>query len=171
MGRPTVLTPEIQEKICTAIEAGNYMDIAAVYAGVPRPTFMDWLKWGARYNQAIEKGDGKENPDHAIYGNFSYAVDQAMARSEIRDVVQIDKHAKKSWQAAAWKLERRFQTRWGRKEQVDMNHSGGMGVEVSAKDALVNKLGKLIESAASEAQSAASDEPEANNEGTGGTEE
>ena len=33
-GRPTKLTPDVQEKIVQAIRAGNYIETAAAYAGV-----------------------------------------------------------------------------------------------------------------------------------------
>jgi len=33
MGRPTKLTPEVQDKIVQAIRAGNFMSTAAAYAG------------------------------------------------------------------------------------------------------------------------------------------
>jgi len=32
-GRPTKLTPEVQEEVCNAVRAGNYMETAAALRG------------------------------------------------------------------------------------------------------------------------------------------
>lgn len=141
VGRPKALTPELQEEICRAIEVGAYMETAAAFAGLDKVTFYEWMKRGAKHNRG-EKG--YEN-DH-IYGEFSNALSRALAKSEMRDVVQIDKHAKKHWQAAAWKLERRFGKRWGRQDKLDIEMSGKLETGESVKDALLEKLSGLISS-------------------------
>ena len=95
-GRPCKLTPEIQEKIITAIRAGNYMETAASYAGISKVTLYDWLKKGA-----IAKS-GK-------YKGFSNSVAEALAQSEVMDNNVISRAAQGGdWKAAAWRLERKF---------------------------------------------------------------
>ena len=47
-GRPSKLTPEVQEKIVTAIRAGNYAQVAAVYAGIGERTFYRWMERGEK---------------------------------------------------------------------------------------------------------------------------
>ncbi len=53
-----------------------------------------------------------------------------MAEAEIRDVALIGKHAEYSWQAAAWRLERKFPAKWGRKQIVDNIEEEGMVVNI-----------------------------------------
>lgn len=110
-GRPTTLTPEIQEKIIQAVRAGNYLETAAAYAGVPKNTLHDWLRRGAKEKRGI-------------YHEFSVLVEKALAEAEMRDVLIIGKAAEENWQAAAWRLERKFPDRWGRKDRHAVEHSG-----------------------------------------------
>ncbi|WP_339174429.1 hypothetical protein [Anoxybacillus sp. FSL W8-1294] len=112
-GRPTKLTPELQKKIIDAIRAGNYMETAAAYAGISKDTFFRWLRKGARAKSGI-------------YKDFHDAVEKALADAEVRDVMLIANAAATDWKAAAWRLERKFPDRWGRKERLsaDLNHSG-----------------------------------------------
>jgi len=105
-GRPCKLTVDVQSRICAALQRGNYIETAAAHAGVVKSTLYDWLKTGARDLDA-----GKNTK----FGRFSNAVEAAMAESEIRDLEHLSTAAGAgSWQAAAWKLERRFPKRWGR---------------------------------------------------------
>jgi hypothetical protein len=130
-GRPTRLTPELQAKLCDAIRAGNYMETAAAFAGIRKATLHNWLRWGARQTQGI-------------YHAFSEAVEKALADSEARDVALIAKAAADGhWQAAAWRLERKFPDRWGRRErhQVDANIQGT--VKVTPDDA-IQELTRLL---------------------------
>ena len=48
MVRPTALTPELQERICTAIRAGAPPETAAIYAGVAARTYYRWMARGER---------------------------------------------------------------------------------------------------------------------------
>jgi transposase len=130
-GRPTKLTPELQAKICSAIQAGNFIEIAAAYAGIRKATLHNWLRRGARQTQGI-------------YHAFSEAAEKALADSEARDVALIAKAAADGqWQAAAWRLERKFPDRWGRRErhQVDANIQGT--VKVTPDDAIQELAGLL----------------------------
>lgn len=118
-GRPVKLTPELIQEICRVIRAGNYIETAAAYAGISKSTLYDWLRRGKRAKSGI-------------YRQFSDAVQKALAESEIRDVMIIAKAAEENWQAAAWRLERKFPERWGRKERVqaDINHLNPLDVNV-----------------------------------------
>ena len=106
-GRPTKLTPLIQEEVCKALKAGMYMETAAAYAGIDKDTLYDWLKKGAR-------GESREHT------KFSDSVKRAVAEAELTDLLMIKKAASEgTWQAAAWRLERRFRERWGRSISVN----------------------------------------------------
>ena len=129
MCMPTKLNYKVQEKIVQAIKAGNYIETAAAYAGINKSTLYDWLKRGEREKQRVEK-----NPRYRIrksekpYVEFSDAVEKALAEAEVRDVLLIGKAAEEQWQAAAWRLERKFPDRWGRRV-LDVEHKGSLEVK------------------------------------------
>jgi len=108
MARPTKLTPAVQKKIVDAIKAGNYMETAAAYAGISKQTLYNWMRKGAR----AEKGKHRA---------FLDAVEKALAEAEIEDVLTIGAAAKEVWQAAAWRLERKFPDRWGRRDKLSVS--------------------------------------------------
>ena len=118
MGRPTKLTPDIQSEIVELLKAGNYIETACAVAGLHKSTFYDWMK--------IADASTHKNK----YTNFSDAVKKAMAWAEARDVAIIARHSEKYWQAAAWRLERKFPERWGR-QKMEIQHSGKIDAEVS----------------------------------------
>ena len=109
-GRRTKLTPEVREKVVSAIRAGNYANVAAEYAGIGERTFYRWLQRG----QAANRG---------IYRQFWQAVKKAEREAEVRAVAIIQKHMEDNWQAAMTYLERKFPDRWGRRDRlrVDLN--------------------------------------------------
>lgn len=108
-GRKTKLTPEVQEKIVSAIRAGNYAKVAAGYAGIGERTFYSWLERG----EAAKSG---------IYLQFRQAVKGAEREAEVRAVAIIQKHMENNWQAAMTYLERKFPARWGRRGSVRFDH-------------------------------------------------
>ena len=69
-------------------------------AGVNRDTLREWVRQGVRHPA------GK-------YGSFAHDVEQAMAHSEVMDVLGIRKAGEREWTARAWLLERRYPDRWG----------------------------------------------------------
>jgi hypothetical protein len=86
---------------------------------------------------------GRDEPD-SIYSEFMEAVEKAKAQSEVRDVTLIEKAATDgSWQAAAWKLERKFPQKWGRVTRTEITGAEGkpISVEVDAKTELKRLLG------------------------------
>jgi len=106
------------EQIVAAVRAGNFIETAAAFAGISKQTLYNWLKEGARERDRRENG---EKADHTkdLYVQFSFQIEQALAEAEMRDVEIITKAAEQQWQAAAWRLERKYPDRWGRKVAVD----------------------------------------------------
>ncbi len=125
-GRPLKITSEIQAKIVDAIKAGNYIETAAAYAGIHKSTLYDWLKRGEREKQRVAGTKKKIAKKEEAFVIFSDAVEKALADAEVRDVMLIAKAAQVDWKAAAWRLERKFPDKWGRKDRVDaeVKHSG-----------------------------------------------
>lgn len=142
MGRPTKLNYEVQEKIVQAIKAGNYIETAAAYAGISKSTLYDWLKRGEREKQRVAKNPRyRIRKSEKIYVDFSDAVEKALAEAEMRDVLLIGKAAEEQWQAAAWRLERKFPERWGRRV---IEHSGDININNPLKGLTTEELKKLI---------------------------
>lgn len=110
MGRPTKLTPEVQQRVLQAIAGGNTRKDAAAYAGISITTLEDWIGRG--------RGRG-HRPAHAVYVAFVDAIEKAEAQAVVRNVAIIQKAAADTWQAAAWWLERRRPQDWARTERVE----------------------------------------------------
>lgn len=142
-GRPTKLTSEVQHRIVQAIQAGNYMETAAAYAGINKSTLYLWLKRGAREKERLEKNSrARMRKAEAPYVKFSNAVEKALAEAEMRDVMIIGKAASEQWQAAAWRLERKFPQRWGRRVAIEDAKKRD-----SAKGAITELMQRLREEA------------------------
>jgi hypothetical protein len=111
VGRPTDLTDELMVNIVNMVRAGNYIETAAAMYHVSKQSIYQWMK------------RGNEEPG-TIFAKFTDALKAAWAESEARDVVGIGDSDQ--WQAKAWRLERKFPDRWGRKERLDIKHSGSV---------------------------------------------
>lgn len=136
MARPTKLTQEVQDRIMSAVQAGNYLDTAANFAGIDGSTMRRW----------VQKGDAPSAKEP--YRSFCTALKSARAAAEVRSVALIQQAATGgTWQAAAWYLERSYPERWGRtRVEVTGGTSGDSSpirVEVSA-EALEAKLRSLV---------------------------
>ena len=98
-GRPGILTPDVQRRLCEAIAAGNTRHDAAEYAGIAESTLRAWLAKGKRQRRGQ-------------YRALLAAVKKSEADAVVRNVAIIQKAAPKSWQAAAWWLERKRDADW-----------------------------------------------------------
>ena len=106
-GRPLKLTQELQEKLCSHIADGNYLDTACRLAGIDYGTMRRWILQG-------------ESDMSGRFYEFAEAVKVAEAIAE-SERVRLILHAGKydDWKANAWYLERKFPDRWGRKERLE----------------------------------------------------
>lgn len=129
-GRKTKLTPDLQDRICKLIEAGNYDQTACQEAGIHVATFYRWMK------------DGEE-AEGGIYSEFHEAVMCARARSEARLVASWTKAATKDWRAARDLLARRFPDRW--KERTGQEHDGDINVKVTFDDGVVVEADDFVD--------------------------
>lgn len=132
MARPSKLTAEVQERIVSALKAGNYQESAARFAGVSATTFYRWMA------EATEPGASKELRE------FREAVENARAQAEIESVALIRQAARDgTWQAAAWYLERSHPTRWGRFQRTEVTGPNGGPVQVDV-ELLDKRIADLI---------------------------
>ena len=129
-GRKHKLTPETLERLKDAIVAGNYIETACEYAGINRSTLYHWL------SEAEKPRARKE------YLELKDTITRAKAEAIVRNVSHINSAAKKSWQAAAWWLERTQPKDYGRNQRVELTgvNGGSIDITVDAKTALLNFL-------------------------------
>ena len=111
-GRRSKLTPEVQQRIVSALRAGNYLHVAAEYAGIGKSTLYRW----------IQRGNVES---HGAYRDFRDAVRTAEREAEVRAVAIVQKHMNNNWQAAMTFLERKYPHRWGRKDRVTVDVDPG----------------------------------------------
>ena len=103
MPRRTKYTPEVQRRICDALAIGATQALACKYGGITAETFNQWRKAKPGFSEALEEAEGR-----AVVGWLA-KIEQAASAG--------------SWQAAAWKLERRYPADYGRTVQ-QVEHSG-----------------------------------------------
>lgn len=123
-----ILTPEVEAVILRAVRLGNYIEVSAGMAGVTKSIFLRWMRQGATDTA------GK-------FYEFYRNMNQALAESEIASLATIKKASLTQWQAAAWMLERRWASRWGR-NTVEVTGAGG-GPISHEHVAIVNMIGKI----------------------------
>jgi transposase len=110
-GRNHKIDADTVDKLCQAIRTGATLDAAAAYAGIAESTFHLWIK----------KGRAPRAPK--VYRDFVAAIDLAGATFEVTAIARITKAGEKEWGADAWRLERRYPDKYGRKTRVDANLS------------------------------------------------
>jgi predicted DNA-binding transcriptional regulator AlpA len=100
-GRKTKLTADIQAAIVQALGVGAAHEHVCQFAGIDQATFYRWL----------QKGEAGLSP----YREFCEAVKGAEGRAVVGWLAHIETAARAgNWQAAAWKLERRYGKLYGR---------------------------------------------------------
>lgn len=93
-GRRSKYTPETVEKITQAIRLGATYELAASYAGISHTTFFEWMNTKPEFVEQVKAAEGA---------------------GAMQWLAKIEKAATEgNWQAAAWKLERRYPERYGR---------------------------------------------------------
>jgi hypothetical protein len=131
LGRPSKLTPELQQQICTAIARGHYATTACAAAGVGEATYFRWLELGSDHLE--KRGDRRVRVAAASpYREFREAVEKAKAVAQmahmetIRDAAftveagadGVQRVRAKNWTASAWYLERTAPHLFARREVV-----------------------------------------------------
>jgi len=131
VGRPVKINPTIQAELVKMIQAGNYMETAAAFVGISISTMRDWIRRGEREAQRfIDDPKARPIKSETPFMEFSAAIKKAQAAAEIRDVIIIGDAARESWQAAAWRLERKYPEKWGRKDRHEVSGPSGGPVQI-----------------------------------------
>ena len=98
-GRPTKYLPETVDRLIRAISVGTPLVHACKFAGISEDTLANWRKSYSDFSDAIKNAEGQ-------------AVVGWLAKIEVAA-------ATGNWQAAAWKLERRYPADFGRREHIE----------------------------------------------------
>jgi len=121
---PTKFTEDTIKRLEHAISLGAPYSHACRYAGISDETFRQWRESKDGFLGRMEKAEGK-----AVAGWLG-KIERAASQG--------------NWQAAAWKLERRYPADFGRREAIDVSgkhehqHAGALPIAaVSDADMLV----------------------------------
>jgi transposase-like protein len=144
-GRPDKLTPKMKEDLLKMIVTGNYIETAAAFVGIAQQTLREWIRRGEREaHRLISDPDAMPIKSEEKYLDITQAIKQAQAESEVRDVVLIGRAAQDQWQAAAWRLERRYPDRWGKKERHELTGANGGPVQFEEiRERLLKKITEI----------------------------
>jgi len=126
-GAPNKYTPERVERIITAIRMGATQRLAASYAGVDEETIIRWRKVHLEFLDAFKTAEGEASV------GWLRKIEEAADGG--------------AWQAAAWKLERRYPDEYGR-HNVSVTGANGGPVNVSvnldaAREIIAERLARI----------------------------
>ena len=103
------------DAVATCLEEGASIRTACATGDISHTTFYNWYNKGAAI---IDSNAGKDDATYTdndmFYINFHNRVQKAVGVYIDKLVAKIEKAADKTWQAAAWILERRFKDEFGR---------------------------------------------------------
>ncbi len=103
VGRPSKMTPEKVEAICTYLKQGNTRKTSAILAGIGHSTLYEWMEEFPEFADTIKR-----------------AEEEAIAHH----VQTIHAFSQSNWQASAWYLERRRKEDFGKQDRVDITTNG-----------------------------------------------
>ena len=139
-GRPLKLSADTQGQLEKAIKLGSTYKLAAAYAGISYATLNNWMNKGKAELERREKGNGRLKvgtakwDDAQPFVDLLEAIKEAEGIAAVQWLAKIEKAASNgAWQAAAWKLERRYPNEYGR-TVVDKNVSADVKVKLSWGD-------------------------------------
>lgn len=132
---PKLLQPGVREKILSALSKGASYRIACGYAGVAYQTFRNWMKIAEDMMDLHE--EQIDAHIHKYVYDFYWEVKRIESYAACKWLEKIDAASDFHWQAAAWKLERRFPDDFGRFEREEKSE------EDSSLDKARSEVSKL----------------------------
>ena len=109
-GRKLKINDHMIEAFLGAIKVGAPIKSACGCAGISETTFYKWMQWA--------DSDRKDAP---MYAQFREDIKKAQGQAAQRWLAIIEKAAMAgSWQAAAWKLERKYPHEFGNRTHLSM---------------------------------------------------
>lgn len=141
-GRHPKITPDLIKRIGELISGtGCYVETACNYVGISNVVFYGWMKKGHEYRniahtlevEDLSDEDRKDLEHEAaklrIYHIFLEEIEIATSRATLHDLGIIRRASARSWQAAAWRLERSRPDHWGRRVAHELTGKDGGPVE------------------------------------------
>lgn len=131
MSRRTSLTPEIIEMVYDLLKEGHYNEDVAEYVGISEQTFYNWYNKGEELAEMTDEEREeyiKHLPNDTVKKNaklfleFFETVKRANTEAKMTALRNIRKAGRKSWQAEAWFLERKFGRQFAKKTVVIDDH-------------------------------------------------
>lgn len=126
MGRRTICTPELTERICEVLRNGNYVQTACEFVGISESAYHKWVSRGEAELARME-AEGLDEPDPAKepYVRFVEQTTHARSAARVKAITTIRQAADKDWKAEAWYLEHGHRDLWGkRRQEVDITTNG-----------------------------------------------
>jgi len=121
-GRPSVMTPQVRERIIELVRKGNYRKVAAMVAGVSERVVSEWMT------------EGERNPD-SEQGEFARSILEAEGTAETVMSAVV-------WEAGkvdpdhAWKwLARKAPDRWAETRKTELTGKDGDALSI-----VINKV-------------------------------
>jgi hypothetical protein len=136
-GRPTKLTPEVIDALCSAALEGLPRAVMAMRAGVCKMTFHNWLS-------AAEADDPSD-----LHREFLYRLEKAEAEYAAARMERIH-GGEPGWQGSAWGLERGPLRNYFAPPSAKLEHSGPDGGPIESRMLTADEIHKLTEAARKE---------------------
>ena len=128
-GHPSLYTEERIERILEALRMGATYTLACNYAGVSYRRFREWMV-------DAEEVEGSQ------YAGLPEMVAEAEGIAAVGWLAKIEKAATEGvWQAAAWKLERRYPRDYSLTRR-DEQQRNDLGAEAASSDAVARRMGE-----------------------------
>lgn len=109
MARPYKLTEKVISDLTLALSQGATYELACNYAGISYRSFRYWMKAGQELDENDDINERKLKAEEKMVLQLFQEVKKAEGKAVIKWLLLIEKQAQEgNWQAAAWKLERRY---------------------------------------------------------------
>lgn len=128
VGRPTSLTPEVRKMLVDNVKIGMPFREAALAAGVSERSFHNWKI----------RGEKEKSGEFFL---FVQELKEAEGTAQRALLARIQKAAQspKTWQAAAWILERRHPDLYGQKVRTEVSNPEGDALSIVVRREIVHR--------------------------------
>ena len=134
-GQPLkLLRPGVKEKFLSALAKGASYQIACGYAGISYQTLRRWIKYAEAIIELHE--EQIEVHEDKVYFDFYCDLRRVESYAALKWLEKIDNAANSNWQAAAWKLERRFPDDYSLKDSRQQEENKNDDIKRAQEDAL-----------------------------------
>lgn len=139
MANRLTLTPFLLKEIKKLSELGHFDRFIYDQLKIPKTTWYDWKAASKKIVERLEKKEIHESDldsDGKLLSELSVTVKEARAKAVTKALLYIHAAAKTNWNAARWFLETIAPDLYGKREAVDLKHSG------IPENVTVNLIGK-----------------------------